>query len=279
MPWSERRGVRTHYSAAGSGPTMLMLHPNPFDGRFWLYQAAHFQRAYRVLCPDLRAYGLTTKVETPYGPDDLLDDLLGVLDREDAERAIVIGASVGARLALLLALQHPGRVAGLILVGGNSGTSPRKDTRIAGFRRDRHGYLRDYLGELVSPAFRNSELGGYLLSLFAETSEDLSVAALEAFFAATNSFECTSRLPTIEAPTLVVNGEFDHSLEVGRRTASLIPAAAHRVVAGAGHACCIEAPAEFNSLTDAFLESRALAALRASAADAPGGTRRHGLGA
>lgn len=277
MPWSVVRGVRTHYSAAGAGPTILMLHPNPFDGRFWLYQAAHFQRDHRVLCPDLRGYGLTTPVQSPYGSDDLLDDLLGVLDAEDTERAVVIGASVGARLALLLALQHPARVAGLVLVGGNSGTSPRRDTRVAGFRRDRHGYLRDYLEELVSPAFRDSTLGRYLLSLFAGTSETLSVAALEAFFAATNSFDCTSRLPAVDTPTLVVNGEFDHSLDVGRRTASLVPAAAHRVIAGAGHACCIEAPSEFNRITQAFLESRGLAGAPASDAGATGDTRQQGL--
>ena len=59
-------------------------------------------------------------------------------------------------------------------------------------------------------------------------------------------------------PTLVINGEFDHSLAAGRRTASLVPGAEHKILAGTGHACCIEDPAGFDALVIDFLKSRQL---------------------
>jgi len=56
----------------------------------------------------------------------------------------------------------------------------------------------------------------------------------------------------------VINGEFDNSLPAGRKTASLVPGAVHRVLPGTGHACCIEDPAGFDRLVIDFLRSRGL---------------------
>jgi pimeloyl-ACP methyl ester carboxylesterase len=56
----------------------------------------------------------------------------------------------------------------------------------------------------------------------------------------------------------VINGEFDHSLPAGQLTAGRIPGAAHKILAGTGHACCIEDPAGFDKLVIDFLRSRGL---------------------
>ncbi len=62
----------------------------------------------------------------------------------------------------------------------------------------------------------------------------------------------------MKVPTLVINGELDHSLPAGQRTAKLIPGAEHRILPRTGHACCIERPAEFNRLVLEFLRARGL---------------------
>jgi pimeloyl-ACP methyl ester carboxylesterase len=73
-----------------------------------------------------------------------------------------------------------------------------------------------------------------------------------------NSTDTTQRLPDMKVPTLVINGEFDHSLKGGQRTASLVPGAVHRALQGTGHACCIEDPAGFDALVLDFLRERNL---------------------
>jgi 3-oxoadipate enol-lactonase len=73
-----------------------------------------------------------------------------------------------------------------------------------------------------------------------------------------NHTDTTPRLPGMKVPTLVINGEHDHSLAAGRKTASLVPGAVHKVLPDTGHACCIEDPAGFDRLVMDFLQSRGL---------------------
>jgi len=62
----------------------------------------------------------------------------------------------------------------------------------------------------------------------------------------------------MKVPTLVINGEYDNSLKAGRRTASLIPGAVHKVLPGTGHACNIEDPATFDGFVIDFLRANGL---------------------
>jgi pimeloyl-ACP methyl ester carboxylesterase len=59
-------------------------------------------------------------------------------------------------------------------------------------------------------------------------------------------------------PTLVINGEFDHSRPAGEETARLIPGSVHKVLPGCNHACCLEDPAGFDALVIDFLHARGL---------------------
>jgi pimeloyl-ACP methyl ester carboxylesterase len=64
----------------------------------------------------------------------------------------------------------------------------------------------------------------------------------------------TPRLATISAPTLVINGAHDVSLEAGRETAAGIPGARQVVIPGTGHACSIEDPWAFDAALIDFLK-------------------------
>jgi pimeloyl-ACP methyl ester carboxylesterase len=68
----------------------------------------------------------------------------------------------------------------------------------------------------------------------------------------------TSRLGSMKVPTLVINGEYDNSLTAGKKTASLIPGAVHKILPKTGHACCIEDPAGFDEFVFEFLKSQRL---------------------
>ena len=68
----------------------------------------------------------------------------------------------------------------------------------------------------------------------------------------------TPRLGTMRVPTLVINGEYDNSLAGGRKTASLIPGAIHKILPKTGHACNIEDPATFDTFVIEFLRANGL---------------------
>jgi pimeloyl-ACP methyl ester carboxylesterase len=143
----------------------------------------------------------------------------------------------------------------MFLVGGNSGASSRYQKRIDGYVSDLAGYHMTHMRQLVSEDFAESDLGAHLLNMFAERGPRLKGDAIARVFAAGNSTATTDRLGEIKIPTLVINGEFDHSLSAGQQTASLIAGAKHEILPGTGHACCIEKPAAFNRLVIDFLRT------------------------
>ena len=258
MPYSRKRGVDIWYEVTGDGPALVLIHANPFDHDLWLYQAAHFSTWFKVVGIDIRGYGRSAKIATPFTLKDMCDDVIGLMDDLKIARAICMGCSVGSGTTILLGLDHPERFEALILVGGNSGTSDRYMKRVEGYRADLAGYHIEHLRELVAPAFAQSRLGQHLLNMFVEREPRLRGEAIAQVFMAGNSTDTTPRLPHMKVPVLVINGQFDHSLEAGARTASLVPGAVHKILPGTGHACCIEDPAGFDALAIEFLSARGL---------------------
>jgi len=256
MPYSTTNGVRVYYEVSGQGPPMMLVHANPFDHNLWMYQIAHFSTWFKVIAMDIRGYGRSDKVKSDYRLEDMGADVIGVLEKEGAGPAILCGCSVGSGISILLGLDFPERFKALILVGGNSGASSRYQKRIRGYTQiGLKTYHLEHLRQLVSPQFADSRRGGYLLKTFTERQPRLSGEAIAQVFKAGNSTDTTDRLSTMQVPTLVINGEFDHSLPAGQRTAALIPGARHNILPQTGHACCIEDPAGFDALVVEFLES------------------------
>jgi lipase len=69
-----------------------------------------------LLAPDLRGRGSSAKLPGPFGISVHIDDLIAVLDHSGARQAVVVGHSMGAYVAARLAVEHPERVAGLVLL-------------------------------------------------------------------------------------------------------------------------------------------------------------------
>ena len=258
MPYSRSNGVDIWYEVAGDGPAMVLVHANPFDHDLWMYQTAHFSTWFKVISIDIRGYGRSEKITTPYSLKDFGSDVLGVMQDCCIDRAVLGGCSVGSGIALLLALDHPGRFDAVILVGGNSSASARYQGRIDGYRANLPDYHPQHIRELVRPEFADSRLGKHLLGMFLERGPRLKGEAIAQVFMAGNHTEMTDRLPTMKVPTLVINGEFDNSRPAGEKTARLTPGAIHKVLPGTGHACCLEDPAGFDRLVIDFLQARGL---------------------
>jgi 3-oxoadipate enol-lactonase len=258
MPHSRANGVDIWFETKGDGPALVLIHANPFDHDLWLYQNAHFSTWFKIVAIDIRGYGRSTKMTQPFSLTDMCNDVVGVMKDLGIARAIAMGCSVGSGIAIGLGLDHADKFDALILVGGNSGSSDRYMKRVEGYRADLGGYHIQHMRELVAPGFAETRLGKHLLGLFVEREPRLNGEAIAQVFRAGNGTDNTPRLPEMKVPTLVINGEFDHSLAAGRRTASLVPGAEHRILAGTGHACCIEDPAGFDALVIDFLKSRGL---------------------
>ncbi|MDH7797306.1 MULTISPECIES: alpha/beta hydrolase [unclassified Beijerinckia] len=254
MPYSTRNGLKIHYEIHGEGHPLVLIHANPFDRRLWLYQIARFSPFYRVIAVDLRGYGLSDKPEIPFTLRDMMDDVLGVCHDQGVGEAIFAGVSVGSGIALLTALDHPERTKAIVLVGGSSSGPRNPETIVAGFDPDDPGaYMMTLMRGYVAPGFADTPQGKWLLDLFVENSAHLSSKCIAQIFRTRGNFDMTARLGEVKTPTLVINGEYDESLEAGRLTASRIANARHVVLPNTGHACCIEDAPAFDQAMISFL--------------------------
>ncbi|KAF9873171.1 hypothetical protein CkaCkLH20_09334 [Colletotrichum karsti] len=118
--------VKIHYRAGGHGPLLLLLHGFPDNSNTWNKQMEHFAKRHTVVCPTLRGYPPSDipEVEEPsYNLVKILGDVIAILDYFNAEKAVIGGHDFGGALIQLVALFHPERVEGLIII--NSPILPR----------------------------------------------------------------------------------------------------------------------------------------------------------
>jgi len=264
MPVSRANGHDIYYEKAGSGPPLVLIDALPFDHNLWLYQVQRFSAHFTTLAMDLRGWGHSAKPHAPFALADMGNDILGVLKDEGVSRgAVMLGCSIGSKLALMLACDRPDIFSAAILVGGNSGPQAQFDHRIAAYREHQaKGTLKEYhLGHLrhgVTQAWADTPIGRYLLNGFVERGAALDAESIAQVFGALTVSDLTDRLPAYKSPTLIVNGEFDNALKGGTRTASLIAQAEHKIIPGTGHCCFLEDPASFDALVIDFLKRNRL---------------------
>lgn len=104
-------GLRLHARIAGEGPVVLMVHGFPGSSFSWRHQMQPLAAAgYTAVAIDTRGYGLSDRPAEGYGLPVLVQDLVGVLDALEVDRAVVVGQDFGSRYAWNLARQHPDRV-------------------------------------------------------------------------------------------------------------------------------------------------------------------------
>ena len=263
MPVSTANGVAINYEVTGSGPPLVMVHALPFDRRLWDYQVAAFSDRFTCIAMDLRGWGVSGKPHDPFTLRDMGDDVMGVLaDLGITRGAVIMGCSIGSKIALMLACDHPDVFRGTILIGGQSGPQNQFDHRIAAYRAHAadgtlDGYHLGHLRHGVTQGWADSEVGRPFLQRFVDGAA-LDPECIAHVFGALTVSDLTPRLGAYKTPTLIVNGEHDSALGGGTRTASLIAQAEHVIMPGAGHCCFVEKPAAFNEIVSAFLGKHSL---------------------
>jgi pimeloyl-ACP methyl ester carboxylesterase/predicted glycosyltransferase len=160
----ERDGVRVFYEVYGTGePTLLFLPTwTIIHSRHWKQQLPYFARHARAITFDPRGNGRSDRPPEPegYAEAELAGDALAVLDATATERAVLVSLSLGAERALLLAAEHPNRVAGAVFIGPALPLGPldgravverfdeELETDEGWAKYNRHHWLRDYEGFL-----------------------------------------------------------------------------------------------------------------------------------
>jgi 2-succinyl-6-hydroxy-2,4-cyclohexadiene-1-carboxylate synthase len=254
--------LRWEVRMRGSGVPLLLLHGFAGRGSAWAGHAAAFARRFRLVVVDLPGHGRSGIPADPTraSVERSADDLATILRRVDAAPADVVGYSLGARIALRLAIDHPDVVRRLVLESPSAGITAEDERRsrreadeARATRLERDGieaFVDEWEREPVfashasMPAVRLARLrdgrlrnraGGLATSL-----RGAGQGSMEPLF---------DRLSEVQAPTLVIVGQLDPAgLARARAIAAGIPGARLATVPAAGHTPHLETPSTFRSL-------------------------------
>ncbi|MCO6005291.1 alpha/beta hydrolase [Actinoallomurus purpureus] len=117
-------GIEINVAIAGDGPAVLLLHGFPHTWRLWTDVIAGLSGHYRVIAPDLRGFGATTKAPDGYDAGTLSTDAEELLDALGEPSATVVGIDAGTPPAFLFAMRRPDRVRRLVLMESLLGRLP-----------------------------------------------------------------------------------------------------------------------------------------------------------
>ena len=253
MPEVTRDNVTLYYEDEGSGEPALLIHGHTLDRRIWEPVMPGLREAgIRVLRPDLRGHGRSTRPDSGYHWIDHAADMAAVLDDAGVDSARVVGFSIGGAIALEMALTMAGRVDSLLLM------SPVMPDRIfePAFMENLKQVARvaraDGIAAAMAGPWSESPLLGFSFTKpgVREAAERITRDFPGAEYLATErdlvkrSWAVPDRLAEIDLPTLVLSG--DHDMPGFRawaeEAASAIPGARLDVLEGCGHLLPLEAP-------------------------------------
>lgn len=247
----------------GAGSALVFLHAFPLDQSIWNEQVAAFTPDYRVITCDWRGFGGTSLGSRPPGMDTFAEDLAGLLDALNVERATLCALSMGGYGTFAFYRRFAERVEALILCD----TRATPDTEEGkSNRRQLAARVLEGGPLVVAEAMMTKLLGATTLAerpaVVARVQAIIEATSAEAIAAALHGMagraDSTDLLGGINIPTLVLVGEEDTLTppEEAERMAQAIPGVRYEIIPEAGHLPNLERPDEFNRLLAGFLKSR-----------------------
>lgn len=262
MPAVGLGDVTIHYEA--HGPTgavpIVLLHGLGSSSADWAFQRTALAARHRVLAPDLRGHGRSSRPRERLTVTGMARDVAALLTRLDAPPAHVVGLSLGGCVAQALALDRPDRVRSLTLVNAfarPAAAGPRGALRLA----TRLGLLAcapmsvvaAHVARGLFPRADQRALYRAAVASLAGNPRRTYLASLRALL----GFDVRRRLGELRCPTLVIAGDRDHTVPLAskRLLQQGIPGAELLVVTDSGHATPYDQADRFNTALLAFIDA------------------------
>ena len=249
---------------AGRGPLALFMHGIGGNRGNWRAQLPVFSAHCSCVAWDARGYGDSDDYAGALAFDDFVDDVLRVLDHFGAERAHLVGLSMGGRIAMRTALLHPARIATLTLLDTHEGFeafSPEQRRDFVDSRRapllagKQPSDIADAVARsLVGPKATAGQLQ-QLVDSIAALHKESYIKSLQA----TVEQVTLGDIAKIRAPTHFVVGADDKLTPpaMHHEMAAKMAGAPVSILADAGHLSNIENPDAFNAVALHWLKPRA----------------------
>jgi pimeloyl-ACP methyl ester carboxylesterase/predicted glycosyltransferase len=272
---AELRGVGVAYETFGHGEEALVLLPpwSVVHSRFWKAQVPYLARHFRVVTFDARGNGRSDR--PPRAEDYAItleaEDAIAVLEEARVGRCVIVAHCGAAPLGLLLAANHPDRVAGAVFMSPALPLTPPLPER-TGFdfeaelseyegwaktnrhywRRDFRGYLEFFFARCFTEPHSTKQIED-CVGWGLETSGEALALTIDA--PDLDGDHMDELLGRLECPLLVTQGDEDGLIPADRGAAFAKRTGAELVeLRGVGHCPHARHPVRFNLLIRDFAE-------------------------
>lgn len=251
-------GIRIHVDERGNeGLPLVFLHYWGGSSRIWSHVTAILSTSHRTFATDHRGWGQSEAPPSGYGLNELAADAEGVIEALDLRDYVLVGHSMGGKVAQLMASRRPPGLAGLVLVA----PSPPQPMRMPAQAREMMAKAyatRETIGMTIDNVLTAKPLSTADREQVIEDSLRGAPQAKAAWPRATSLEDITGEVTAITAPTLVIAGEADRVDGVGLLKAELlsrVPHAVLRVLPGTGHLSMLESPRELARIIAEFADA------------------------
>lgn len=251
-------GIRIHAVEQGSkGIPLVFLHYWGGSSRTWSHVTATLSASHRTFAIDQRGWGETEAPPSGYRLADLAADAKGVIDALKLENYVLIGHSMGGKVAQLMASHRSRRLAGLVLVA----PSPPQPMRMPVEAREAMAQAyssREAVEATIDNVLTAKPLSTADRKQVIEDSLRGAPQAKAAWPRAASLEDITDRVAAITVPALIVAGERDRVDSVNLLKAELLPRIPHaifHVLPATGHLSMLESPRELAKVIADFTDT------------------------
>lgn len=260
--FAEAGKAQIYFETSGDGTPVVFIHAGVADSRMWDPQFQAIPDGFQFVRVDLRGFGHTKIPKEPYTD---CEDVLAVMDHLAIDRAVIVGCSIGAEVALDLATFATYRLSGLVLIGASAPgfkppssdyRSPQWPEAVEAFEAGDLEKVAELEADIwvVGRDRDRTDVDPDVYELVREM--DLAALGTEKKRDARRKAPKLEALPHVDLPTLIVVGEHDlpQLIEAAEHLEETFDHATSVVIADSAHLPSLEQPEAFNRALLAFLD-------------------------
>ena len=238
---------------------LVLIHGAGDSAAVWGRQVDHFSKHRKVLAIDLPGHGARLSESGMDRHEKYAQEVCRMMDQHGIAKAVVVGHSMGGAVAMMMALEHPQRLQGLVLVATGARMKMRPE-----FLEHARQAAATYGNQIPASSHLipteqmiHPDIPAPVVEWIKQRIGKASGQATYADFQANNNFDVMSRLSEVKIPTLVVGGSDDRMApqKFSDFLASSIAGARLVMLTPSGHYPNVEQEERFNQVIEEFLDT------------------------
>ncbi|WXG39555.1 MAG: alpha/beta fold hydrolase [Candidatus Freyarchaeum deiterrae] len=253
--------IEMYYEDTGKGTPLVLIHGMGGDTSEWSFLAPELSKEIRCIAVDLKGHGKSDKPDQPYTQDMFAEDVTALLDNLKIDKAYICGVSMGGFVTLKMALNHPEKVSGIILID-TAARIPPKAIQVgatwakAFAEKGLDAYIEAEVKSVFNPIFTRRHPDE--MKLFADsmkTRDARTVPRIQQGYMK-SPLTLEKDIKKIKVPTLIIHGRDDQVVpaEEAEFMNKQIPNSQIAIIPYGGHAALLERKDFFADLVSYFID-------------------------